>query len=59
MAVLACGFVVGLSSLYLLGSEASFRTHGLLGYKLLATSMITLLFSVGMIVGSIVWLSGI
>jgi hypothetical protein len=57
LALAACGAALTLSSLYLARGEWRLEHRGLLGHKLLAASLITLLFGLGMFVGSIVYLA--
>jgi hypothetical protein len=57
IAVLACGIILALASLYVIRGELQISPRSLLGNKLLATSSITFLFSLLIIVGSIVWLA--
>ena len=56
LALVACGFVLALGSLYVLRGELRLRARGLLGAKLLATSAILLLFGASLFVGSVVYL---
>ena len=56
LALAACGTALTLSSLYVARGELSLEHRGLLGNKLLAASLITLLFGASLIVGSIVYL---
>jgi hypothetical protein len=56
-AIMGWAAVMILSSAYLLHGELKLKSRCLLGYKLLATSLITLLFSVSVLVGCIVHLS--
>lgn len=53
-AVMACGAIVTLSSFYVVQGEIKIKTRTLLGNKLLAASLITLLLGMAMLVGSIV-----
>lgn len=55
-AVLACGAVLSLASFYVARGEMRLKARDLLGMKLLASSLITLLFGVTILVGSIVYL---
>jgi hypothetical protein len=57
LAVMACGAIVTLSSLYDVEGERRLKSRGLLGNKLLAASLITLLCGLLMVVGSIVYLT--
>ena len=57
LAVMACGAIVTLSSLYVVAGESRLKSRGLLGNKLLAASLITLLCGLLMVVGSIVYLA--
>lgn len=50
------GLAVALASLYVARGEWRLRHRGLLGDKLLAASLITLLFGAALFVGSLVWL---
>ena len=57
LAIMACGAILSLSSFYVVRGELKLKARGLLGNKLLASSLITLLFGMSMLVGSIVYLS--
>jgi hypothetical protein len=57
LAVMACGAILALASFYVVQGEMSLKARGLLGNKLLASSLITLLFGLSMFVGSIVYLT--
>ena len=56
LALIPCGAVLSLSSLYVLRGEMKLKAHSLLGYKLLATSLITFIFGVSLLIGAIVYL---
>jgi hypothetical protein len=56
LAVAACGAALALSSLYVARGEWKLKHRGLLGNKLLASSLITLLFGAALFVGSVVYL---
>jgi hypothetical protein len=49
-AVAVCGAALSLSSLYVARGEWSLKARGLLGAKLLAASLVTLLFGTGIVV---------
>ena len=53
----ACGLVLALASLYVARGELRLRHRGLLGAKLLASSLITLLFGAGLFVVALVWVA--
>jgi hypothetical protein len=55
-AVAVCGAALALSSLYVARGEFKLKHRGLLGNKLLAASLVTLVFGLGMVVGSILYL---
>lgn len=55
-AVVACGAVLALASFYVARGEWRLKHRGLLGDKMLASSLITLLFGVLMVVGAVVYL---
>lgn len=55
LATIACGAILSLSSFYVLRGEI--KSRSLLGMKLFACSLITLLFGMAMLLGSIVYLS--
>lgn len=55
-ALAACGAVLTLASLHVARGELRLRHRGLLGNKLLATSLITLVFGVSLLAGSTVYL---
>ena len=56
LAVIGCGTLLILSSLYVVLGEVKLKHRGLVGNKLLAASLITLMFGVAMLAGSIVYL---
>ena len=56
-AVMACGAILSLASFYVVQGEIKLKLRPLVGNKLLAASLITLLFGMLMVVGSIVYLS--
>lgn len=57
LAVAACGVILSLGSFYVVRGESRLKARGLLGNKLLATSLITLVFGAAMIVGAVLYLS--
>ena len=56
IAVLACGTLLSLASFYAARGEARLKARPLVGNKILAASVITLLFGALMIIGSVVFL---
>lgn len=56
-AVAACGAVLAAASFYVARGEWMLRHRGLLGFKLLAASLITLLFGMALVAGSFVHLA--
>ena len=56
-AIMTCGLILALSSFYVAQGELKIKPRGLLGNKLLASSIITLLFGGLLFVGSILYLS--
>jgi hypothetical protein len=56
LAVIACGLLLSLSSLYVVEGEIRLKPRSLLGVKLLTAATITLLFGLSMTVGSMVYL---
>jgi predicted MFS family arabinose efflux permease len=56
LALLACGAILSLSSFYVARGELKLKARGLLGNKLVASSLITLLFGIGILVGAIIYL---
>lgn len=56
LALLVCGAALTLSSLYVARGESALKNRAPLGNKLLAASLITLLFGFGMFVGSVIYL---
>jgi hypothetical protein len=56
LAVMACGAILTLSSFYVARGEIKLKARSLLGNKLLAASIITLLFGASMFAGSILYL---
>jgi hypothetical protein len=57
LAIMVCGLILSLSSYYVVQGEMKLKARSLLGIKLLAASIITLLFGLSLFVGSIVYLS--
>ena len=57
IAIMICGIILSLSSYYVAQGEMKLKARSLLGNKLLASSLITLLFGMLLFVGSIVYLS--
>jgi heme O synthase-like polyprenyltransferase len=57
LAIMMCGVVWAVSSFYVMRGEARLKHRSLVGNKLLAASVITLLFATLMLVGAIVYLS--
>jgi hypothetical protein len=57
LAIVACGALLSLGSFYVVRGEMKIKHRSLLGNKLLASSLITLLFGMLMLVGSILYLS--
>jgi hypothetical protein len=56
-AVAACGAALAAASYYVARGEWRLEHRGLLGNKLLAASLITLVFGVSLVAGSVVYLS--
>jgi ABC-type Na+ efflux pump permease subunit len=56
-ALIACGAALTLSSFYVVHGEIGIKSRSLLGNKLLAASLMTFLFGMSMVVGSILYLS--
>ncbi|HWN09179.1 MAG TPA: hypothetical protein VNO50_07935 [Pyrinomonadaceae bacterium] len=56
LAVIGCGTVLTLGSFYVAAGEFGLKQRSLLGNKLLASSIITLLFGLSLVVGSIIYL---
>ena len=56
LAVMACGAVLALSSFYVARGEMRLKARGLLGDKLLASSLITLAFGMLILAASVVYL---
>lgn len=55
-AVMTCGLILTLSSFYTAHGELKIKPRALLGNKLLASSIITMLFGVLLVAGSILYL---
>ena len=55
-ALIACGAILAHASFYVARGEWRVKPRSLLGDKLLASSLITLLFGVSLVVGSVVYL---
>ena len=58
-AVAACGGALSAASYYVARGEWRLERRGLLGNKLLAASLITLVFGMALAAGSVVYLSGV
>jgi hypothetical protein len=58
-ALALCGVLLAAASYYVARGEWRLGHRGLLGQKLLATSLITLVLGMALVAGSFVWLSGI
>lgn len=56
-AVMVCGAILALASFYVMRGELRLKYRGLLSYKLLASSIITLLFGISLLAGSILYVS--
>jgi hypothetical protein len=56
LALIPCGAILALSSFYVFQGERRLKHRSLLGTKLLATSLITLLFGTSIFVGAIAYL---
>jgi hypothetical protein len=57
LALMACGAILSLASFYVVRGELRLKARGLVGNKLLAASLITLLFGLSMLLGSVVYFS--
>jgi hypothetical protein len=57
LGVAVCGFVLSLASFYVARGEWRLGARGLLGNKLLASSLITLAFGMALLAGAVVYLS--
>lgn len=56
MAIMMCGAILAAASFYVMQGEAKLKHRSLVGNKLLAASVITLLFGILMLAGAIVYL---
>jgi hypothetical protein len=56
LAVVVCGAVLTLSSFYVARGELRVKYRPLVGTKLLASSLITLVFGAGLVVGAVAYL---
>ena len=56
LALVACGAILSAGSFYVARGELKLKARGLLGNKLVAASLITLLFGIGILVGSLIYL---
>lgn len=56
-AVMACGAILSVGSYYAARGEMKLKARSLLGNKILASSLITLLFGMAMLFGSLVYLT--
>ena len=56
LSLVPCGLFIVLASVYVLRGELGLRSHGLLGMKLIATTLITLAFGAALLAGSVVYL---
>ena len=57
LAIIVCSIILILSSFYVVRGEMRLTSRSLVGNKLLASSLITLLFGIVMLGGAIVYLS--
>ena len=57
LALMACGTILTLASFYVVQGELRLKARALVGNKLLAASLITLLFGLLILVGAIVYRS--
>ena len=57
LAIMMCSIILSLSSFYVVRGEARLKSRSLVGNKLLAASLITLVFGMLMLLGAIVYLS--
>ena len=57
LAIAVCGTILSLSSLYVVRGEVKLKSRSLVGNKLLAASLITFVFGMLILVGSIAHLS--
>ena len=57
LSLAACGAVLAAASFYVARGEWRLAHRGLLGNKLLAASLITLVFGLSLVAGSVVYLS--
>jgi hypothetical protein len=55
LSLVPCGLFIAAASLYVLRGELRHRAHGLLGLKLIATTLITLAFGAALAAGSVVY----
>jgi hypothetical protein len=56
LAMMACGAILTVSGFYVVRGELRLVARSLVGNKLLAASLITLLFGISMLLGSMVYL---
>ena len=56
LAIIPCSIILILSSFYVAQGELRLKSRSLLGNKLVASSLITLLFGIVILVGAIVYL---
>ena len=56
LALLVCGAILSAGSFYVARGELKLKARGLLGNKLVASSLITLLFGIGILIGSLIYL---
>lgn len=57
LAIAACGALLSFSSFYVVRGEMRIKWRSLVNTKLLAASLITLVFGIAMLLGSILYLS--
>jgi hypothetical protein len=56
LALTVCGAILSLGSFYVARGELRLKARGLLGNKLVAASLITLLFGLSILFGAIIYL---
>jgi len=55
LSLVPCGLFIAAASCYVLRGELRLGSHGLLGLKLIVTTLITLLFGAALAAGSVVY----
>ena len=56
LSLVPCGLFIVVASVYVLRGELGLRSRGLLGMKLVVTTLITMVFGMALLAGSVVYI---